>query len=87
MSGDPALGRGIERPGPELVRAGDALEEMPSEEHGIALAGPERRQIEQDDGEPVEEIGAKPSRSDEATEIVLGRGDQLDVDRSLDHGA
>src|SRR5579862_2634475 len=56
------------------------LQEMPGEYRDVVLPIPQRRHLDRKDAEPVVEIFAEPSRTDQAFEIAISRRNNADVD-------
>src|SRR5207249_2797418 len=65
------------------VDRGEALEEALREEEDVAAARAERRRVDPDDVDSIEEILAELLLRDLALEIAVGRGDDPRVERDL----
>ena len=71
---------GGELAGLEAVFFGVELEEMRGEQRDILLAVAQRRQVERDDVEAVEEVFAEAALFDGLLQVDVGGGDDADVD-------
>ena len=60
---------------------------MLDQEQHVVAALAQRRQVDGDDVEPVEEIGAEAAPPDLLLEVAIGRGDDADVHRDRLGGA
>src|SRR3954464_14046007 len=64
----------------ELAR-GCLVEEVADEDRYVSLSFPQRRQGERNDVQPVEEIETEPSLRRGGLEVLVGCGDDPEVDR------